>query len=60
MNHVIARLRVRLRGLIEEEHGQDLIEVALIFLAIILVIMALFPPFAADLNTMFSSVATGI
>jgi Flp pilus assembly pilin Flp len=58
MNHVIARLRVRLHGLIEEEHGQDLIEVAMIFMMVVLAVVTLFPPFAAELSTKFSAVAS--
>ncbi len=60
MNHVFARLRVRLHGLIQEERGQDIVEFALLSMAVVLVVIATFPPFATILNSMFSSAASSI
>jgi len=58
MNHVFARLHVRLRALIREEDGQDLIEYALIGTILVLLMVATFPPFAAVVNSAFSSVSS--
>jgi Flp pilus assembly pilin Flp len=58
MNHAFARLHVRLGALIREEHGQDLIEYALIGTILVLLMIATFPPFASVVNSAFSSVSS--
>lgn len=49
---------MRLRALIREEDGQDLIEYALISTILVLLMVATFPPFAAVANSAFSSVSS--
>jgi len=58
MNHAFARLHVRLRALIREEDGQDLIEFALITMILVLLMVATFPPFAAVANAAFNNVSS--
>jgi Flp pilus assembly pilin Flp len=60
MNHFFARCRARIHELSKAEEGQDLIEYALICSAIILVILATFPPFAAVMDTWFSGISNSI
>lgn len=60
MNHVFARLCVRLHELKRDEQGQDVIEYALLATLIAMVCVAGVPPFAIYINTLFANVSSSL
>ena len=54
MNDHLIRLTIRLRGLIEEEEGQDLVEYALLAGFVAVAAGALLPAISSSISTIFS------
>jgi Flp pilus assembly pilin Flp len=60
MNHVFARLHLRLRELGRDEQGQDLIEYALIASFMVLVCISSVRPLAVYVNGIFANVSSSL
>lgn len=60
MNHVLAKLYVRLQELKRDEQGQDLIEYALLCSLVVLVCIASVNPLATYVNHVFSGVSSSL
>ena len=58
MNDHLIRLTIRLRGLIEEEEVQDLVEYALLAGFVAVAAGALLPTISASISTIFSKMAS--
>ncbi len=54
MNDHLIRLAIRLRGLIEEKEGQDLVEYALLAGFVAVAAGALLPAISSSISTIFS------
>jgi pilus assembly protein Flp/PilA len=54
MNDYLVRLAIRLRGLIEEQKGQDLVEYALLAGFVAVAAGALLPAISSSISTIFS------
>ena len=58
MNDHLIRLTIRLRGLIEEEEGQDLVEYALLAGFVAVAAGALLPAISTSISTIFSKMGS--
>ena len=54
MNDYLVRLAIRLRGLIEEQKGQDLVEYALLAGFVAVAAGALLPAISSSISTIFT------
>jgi Flp pilus assembly pilin Flp len=60
MNHVLAKLHLRLYELKRVEQGQDMLEYVMLGSIIALVVISTFPPFAAIVTSVFVSVSSSL
>jgi Flp pilus assembly pilin Flp len=60
MNHILAKLHVRLCELKRVEQGQDMLEYVMLGSIVALVVISTFPPFAQIVNSVFISVSTSL
>lgn len=58
MNDYLIRLAIRLRGLIDEKKGQDLVEYALLAGFVAVAAGALLPAISASISTIFSRMSS--